>query len=133
MSLVPQREFNQLMAAANLTAEQISDAKKLRRKVKNRQSARVCTARKRRKSSSTENAQSNLRLQFDVLTARNSDLQQRYMNLQEGMIALQHVHTELLQDKAKVDIEVATLRARARGGVGGGIGGIGGVGGVGGT
>lgn len=119
MSLVPQSEFNRLMAAANLTVEQISDAKKLRRKVKNRQSARVCTARKRQKSSSTENAHSHLQLQVEVLTARNADLQQKLIAMQEGMIALQYAHAELLQDKSKVDVELATYRASSstRGGL----------------
>jgi hypothetical protein len=74
--------FTQLMTKSKLTKAQVVEAKKTRRRVKNRYSARVCSKLRRDRCNTTEGANADLIDQVEALLSENTALHARVEALQ---------------------------------------------------
>jgi len=111
IATVTYRDFTKLMVKSRLTDKQISDAKKLRRRVKNRVSARLCSTRKRVKCVTTETSNQLLGQRVQALTKQNENLLNQHMLLQERCIELQKNEAQLTREKLYAEAECERLRA----------------------
>lgn len=105
------KNFTKLMAKAKLTDRQVNEAKKLRRRVKNRVSARLCSTRKRVKCVTTETSNYSLNHKVSQLTAHNENLLNQHMLLQERCIELQKSDAQHTREKLFMEAENQRLRA----------------------
>lgn len=109
ISLIPHRELAKLMARSRMTEKQIAEAKKLRRRVKNRQSARVCSTRKRVTTKATEYTNAELHDSISNLTAQNQGLLQQHLQLQQQVIAMQKAQQDAVREKLAMEAEVQRM------------------------
>lgn len=100
------KDFSKLCDRSKLTQRQVAEAKKLRRRVKNRFSAQLCSRRKRVKADSTETENARLRQKVLDLTVANDNLLNQHMMLQERMIETQKAKEELQREKLFLRAEV---------------------------
>lgn len=100
------KDFSKLCDRSKLTQRQVTEAKKLRRRVKNRFSAQKCVTVKRAKADRTEIENTRLRRQVLDLTAANDNLLNQHMMLQEQMIETQKAKEELQREKLFLRAEV---------------------------
>eukprot|EP00729_Bicosta_minor_P020664 gene20664-22049_t len=98
------------LISSRLTPKQINDAKRLRRRVKNRQSARVCSTRKRVKCHSTASTNAELHAQLKVLHRENESILNQHTLLQHQLIALQKQEAEAVREKVAMEAEVARMQ-----------------------
>ena len=110
IALISYKDLAKLMAKSKLTAKQIEDAKKLRRRVKNRQSARVCSTRKRVKCHSTESTNAELYAQLTLLQQQNQVILAQHTLLQDQLLALQKSEQEAVAEKLAMEADVARMQ-----------------------
>lgn len=110
MALISYKDLAKLMAKSKLTEKQISDAKKLRRRVKNRQSARVCTTRKRVQVHKTENTNDQLHEQIQMLTVQNQALTTQNTTIDQQVTALRKSEAEAVREKLAMQAEVQRMQ-----------------------
>lgn len=106
ISLIPHREFAKLMARSQMTEKQIVEAKKLRRRVKNRQSARVCSTRKRLSTKATEFTNAELHSSIADLTRQNQTLLKQHLQLQQEVVTMQKAQQEAIREKLSMEAEL---------------------------
>jgi len=104
------KDFSKLMAKSKLNDRQVHEAKKLRRRVKNRESARLCSTRKRTNFVQTESNNQQLSYKVEELAAVNEGLLTQHMLLQERCIELQKNESQLTREKVYAESECARLR-----------------------
>jgi len=104
------KNFTKLMAKSKLNDRQVHEAKKLRRRVKNRVSARLCSTRKRVKCTSTESSNQLLAGRLAHLSTHNENLLNQHMLLQERCIELQKNEAQLTREKLYAEAECTRLR-----------------------
>lgn len=109
ISLIPYRELAKLMARSKLTDRQITEAKKLRRRVKNRQSARVCSTRKRVTTKATEFTNAELHESIAALTSQNQTLMGQHVQLQQQVIAFQKAQQDSVRQKLIMEAELKRM------------------------
>lgn len=107
------KDFYKLMAKSKLTQKQIEEQKKLRRRVKNRYSARSCSSRKKGKMTSTEDENAELRARVSELDTLNASLQSQHMLLQERFIELQKSAAEAQRERIFLRVEIDRVRELA--------------------
>lgn len=112
ISLIPYRELAKLMARSKMTDRQIAEAKKLRRRVKNRQSARVCSTRKKVTTKATEFTNAELHSSITELTAQNQGLLQQHLQLQQQVIAMQKAQQDAVREKLAMELELQSMQKR---------------------
>jgi len=110
IALISYKDLAKLMTRSRLTPKQINDAKRLRRRVKNRQSARVCSTRKRVKCHSTASTNAELHAQLKVLHRENESILNQHTLLQHQLIALQKQEAEAVREKVAMEAEVARMQ-----------------------
>jgi len=110
ISLIPYRVLAKLMAKSRLTDKEIAQAKKLRRRVKNRQSARVCSTRKRVTNKATEFTNAELHESIATLTEQNQTLMGQHVQLQQQVIAFQKSQQEAIRQKFAMEAELQRLQ-----------------------
>lgn len=108
------KDFYKLMAKSRLSSKEVDQQKKLRRRVKNRYSARSCSSRKKGKMSSTEGENQALKDQVSELDRLNSVLSSQHMLLQERFIELQKAAAESQREKIFLRAEIDRVRELAR-------------------
>jgi len=104
------KDFTKLMAKSKLSPKEVDDQKKLRRRVKNRFSARQCSERKKSKVQSTDGENLALRKKVDKLAEINASLQQQHMLLQERFIEQQKRDADHVRERLYLRSEVERLR-----------------------
>jgi len=112
ISLIPYRELAKLMARSKMTEKQIGEAKKLRRRVKNRQSARVCSTRKRVTTKATEFTNAELHDSISQLTAQNQGLLQQHLQLQQQVVAMQKSQQDAIREKLAMEAQIQQMQKR---------------------
>jgi hypothetical protein len=110
IALISYKDLAKLMVKSKLTDKQVSDAKKLRRRVKNRQSARVCTTRKRVQCHKTESTNDQLHDQISMLTMQNQMLTTNFATLDQQVTALRKSETEAVREKLAMQAEVQRMQ-----------------------
>jgi len=110
IALISYKDLAKLMAKSKLTAKQVGDAKKLRRRVKNRQSARVCSTRKRVKCHSTASTNAELHAQLTLLHQQNQVILTQHTLLQDQLVALQKSEQSAVTEKLAMEADVARMQ-----------------------
>jgi len=72
VATISYRDLNKLMTRSGLSAQQVNEAKQLRRKVKNRLSARICNGRRNVTRDQAASTEASLGLQIEHLTKANN-------------------------------------------------------------
>jgi hypothetical protein len=104
------KDFSKLMAKSRLTDKEISEAKRVRRRVKNRHSARLCSSRKREKCLTTEIENERLQRRVTELQADNESLLNQHMMLQERTIELQKMDADHVREKLMLQSELQKMK-----------------------
>ena len=98
------RDFTAIVQKSKLTTKQIAEAKKVRRRVKNRHSARLCSTRRRDRCQTTEEINQEL---VDKLSKAQSD----NALLSDQIAALKHIVQERQKCEADAIREQAAMQA----------------------
>jgi len=104
------KDFTTIVLKSKLTAKQVADAKKVRRRVKNRHSARLCSTRRRDKCQSTEDINQAL---VDRLTKSQSDnalLIDQIAALKEVVQDMEKGKAEAIREKVAVQAELNRIK-----------------------
>lgn len=104
------KDFSKLMAKSRLTDKEIAEAKRVRRRVKNRHSARLCSSRKREKCLTTETENERLQRRVKELQADNESLLNQHMMLQERTIELQKMDADHVREKLMLQSELQKMK-----------------------
>jgi hypothetical protein len=104
------KNFTKLMAKSKLNDRQVHEAKKLRRRIKNRVSARTCSTRKRVKCTTTQSSNQLLAQRVAQLSTHNENLLNQHMLLQERCIELQKNEAQLTREKLYAEAECTRMR-----------------------
>jgi len=110
IAIISFKDLTKIMAKSKMSEKQIHAAKKLRRRVKNRLSARVCINRNRSKVSTTTSINGVLSNRIGHLQRQNDTLLAQHIQLQERVIGLQKSEAQAIQEKVYHESEVERLQ-----------------------
>ena len=121
IAAISYRDFTAIVQKSKLTTKQIAEAKKVRRRVKNRHSARLCSTRRRDKCQTTEEINQELVDKLDKAQSDNALLIDQIAALKEAVQERRKGEAEAIRDKLAVHAELnrvkAMLAEHAKGGL----------------
>lgn len=103
------KDFVRLMTTSRLNQREVAEAKKRRRRVKNRLSARVCAKRQHEQTQESQSVNGALMSQITTLSHSCDFYQAQTLQLQERVIQLQKSEAEAVRQKLFFEAEVQRL------------------------
>jgi hypothetical protein len=105
------RDFTKMCNKSKLSKAQVADAKRTRRRIKNRHSARECSTRRRERCQNTNENNQTLQQQVTQLMAEKEAISTQHVLLQERAIELEKSRASAVQSNLYLEAEVDRLTA----------------------
>jgi hypothetical protein len=105
------RDFTTMCNKSKLSKAQVADAKRTRRRIKNRHSARECSTRRRERCQNTNENNQTLQQQVTQLMAEKEAISTQHVLLQERAIELEKSRASAVQSNLYLEAEVDRLTA----------------------